>query len=167
MRPRSCFVQVWISNDKGEKACYSLRPLPAEELGQSAAGFFLTKITSKDSPVYAVRVEVNGVVSCNCPQYNMTWACKHSDALVASGVLPCNLLSLLRCRTLALDFAEANVQRLETESQRQGNSVTNLLASVSNLTQRCDCLQQMVDEAQDEIVRLDKPKVRRPRKVAA
>jgi hypothetical protein len=154
MRPRSCFVQVWISNDKGEKACYSLRPLPAEELGQSAAGFFLTKITSKDSPVYAVRVEVNGVVSCNCPQYNMTWACKHSDALVASGVLPCNLLSLLRLRTKLVD-------KIEADAKKQAATVANLSETVERLTARADCLQQMVDEAQDEIVRLDKPKASR------
>jgi hypothetical protein len=153
MRPRSCFVQVWISNDKGEKACYSLRPLPAEELGQSAAGFFLTKLADS-SPVYAVRVEVNGVVSCNCPQYNMTWACKHSDALVASGVLPCNLLSLLRLRTKLVD-------KIEADAKKQAATVANLSETVERLTARADCLQQMVDEAQDEIVRLDKPKARR------
>lgn len=159
MKPRTCHVHVWISNDKGEKACYSLRPMPAEELGASAAGFFLTKLTGKDAPVYAVRVEVGGIVSCNCPQHATGGACKHADALVAAGVLPCGLLAVLRDRTKLLDGFEA-------DAKHQSNSVANLTAAVANLTQRCECLQQMVDEAQDEILRLDKPKPRRRRAAA-
>jgi|SRR5665213_1395729 len=156
MRPRSCFVQMWISNDKGEKACYSLRPLPSDELGQSAAGFFLTKLLDRSvpSPVYAVRVEVGGMVSCNCPQFGIANQCKHADSLVASGVLPVGLLAVLQSRTKVLD-------EVEVDAKRQAATVANLQSAVATLTEQRTYLEQLLEEAQDLIVRLEKPKAHR------
>ena len=213
MKARTCFVQIWIANDKGEKACYSLRTMPSDELGESAAGFFLTKLGCDPAPVYAVRVDVEGLVVCNCPEGTKTGKCKHADSLVASAVLPVGLLYVLKSRNRLINHAEAEVLRLadaaneerqlhdhdsqwradriadlselvdrlnareeaqreqieqvEADAKSQSKSVANLLASVSQLNDRCRCLQQMVDESQDEILRLEKPKPRRPRKVAA
>ena len=44
MKPRTCNILISICNDKGEHACYSLRPLPPDELGEGVAGFYLTKL---------------------------------------------------------------------------------------------------------------------------
>jgi hypothetical protein len=169
---------VWISNDKGEKACYSLRPLPSDELGASAAGFFLAKL-SDEAPVYAVRVEVDGAVSCNCPQFKTAGACKHAEALVASSVLPVGLLFVLKSRNRLLNHAEAEILRV-TEAAVEERQLhdhdcdwrSDRIADFSELVDRLNAR----DEAQREEIRqleadLDEarqPKKRgRPRKVAA
>ena len=110
MKPRTCFVWLWIANDKGEPCRYSVRPLPAAELSPIAvAGFRLVNLSRDPSPEYRVRLLDGGEVACNCPQFDSAGACKHGDALLAAGLLPSALLGLLQERTKLLDLVEANL----------------------------------------------------------
>ena len=112
MKPRTCNILISICNDKGEHACYSLRPLPPDELGEGVAGFYLTKLNCDPAPVYAVIAQADGSVACNCPQYRFGSGCKHAKALTAAAVLPVGLLAVLRDRTQLLNRAEAEALRL-------------------------------------------------------
>ena len=147
MKPRTCVIHAWIANDKGEKAVYSLRPLPPAELAEAAAGFFLTNLSRDPSPVYAVTVEIGGIVCCNCPQHNRAGQCKHGDALLAAGVLPSALLAALRNRTKLLDEAEAMLKESEDK-----------LAAVSERTVQLQTALAAIPPA--------KPKRRRPARPA-
>ena len=179
MKARTCFVQVWIANDKGEKACYSLRPLPsAELLGDSVAGFFLTKLDCDPAPVYAVLVAFDGAVSCNCPQHNLKAGCKHASALSASAVLPVGLLSVLQSRTKLLNQAEAEVLRVTEaaveERQLHDHDCDWRSDRIADYEELVDRLNARDAAQREEIERLEadlaarQPKKRgRPRKVAA
>ena len=113
MKPRSCNITVTISNDAAAVSFYSLRPVAAAELGQSAAAFRLVNASRTPSPVYVVRLAVDGQASCNCPAHNRAGRCKHADALLAAGVLPSQLVALLQTRTKLLDEAEAMLKATE------------------------------------------------------
>ena len=110
MKPRTCFLWLWIANDAGKECRYTVRPLPAAELSPIAvAGFRLVNLSRDPSPEYRVRLLDGGEVACNCRQFDSAGACKHADALTAAGLLPCALLGLLQERTKLLDLAEANL----------------------------------------------------------
>jgi hypothetical protein len=166
MKARTCSIHVWISNDKGEKACYSLKPLPPDQFGQAAAAFRLTKLNCDPAPIYAVYVRLEGAVVCTCAQFHMTAKCKHSSALVASGVLPVGLLATLRDRTQLLNHAEAEVLRV-TEAAVEERQLHD---------HDCEWRANRIADLNEQIERLEaelearKPKPRRrraPAKVAA
>ncbi len=167
MKPRSCRIVIRISNNKSEQNNYCLRPLGPAELGQSVAGFRLENLTQPPHAVYAVRLAVDGQVTCNCPQHPFGGECKHADALVAAGLLPSALLGMIQERTKQLDAADAEAMHVAADAVHQANSITNLIATVANLKERCECLQQTLDEYQTEMVRMEKPKTRRRRQPVA
>jgi hypothetical protein len=165
MKARTCFVQVWISNDKGENACYSLRPVPSEELlGSSVAGFFLTNLSSDQTPVYAVLVAFNGTVTCNCCQFTLHARCKHADALVAADVLPVGLIDALRGRTELLNHAEAEVLRLADAANEERQLHDHDCEWRSN---RIADLNEQLERLEAELEARQPKKRGRPRKVAA
>ena len=67
MKSRTCNIRVTISNDAAAVSFYALRPVPAAEVGQSAAAFRLVNLSKRPAPVYVVRIAVDGQTSCNCP----------------------------------------------------------------------------------------------------
>ena len=70
-------------------------------------------------------------------------------------------MAVLREQKRLLDGAEH-------DAECHDETVKNLLASVSNLTEKNALLQQLLDEAQDMIMGLEQPKRRRaPKRVAA
>ena len=154
MKARTIRVVVAISNDSAKAASYSIRPVTGPDLGLSIAAFTLVNLTEPPHAVYTVRLALDGQTSCNCPQHNYAGQCKHADALAAAGVLPCALVGPLTARNKLLEAAEA-------EAKREQATVANLLQSVSNLTDRCELLARQLDEAQDIIQQLEKPKRRR------
>jgi hypothetical protein len=165
MKARTCFVQVWISNDKGEKACYSLRPVPSEELlGSSVAGFFLTNLSSDQSPVYAVLVAFDGLVSCNCCQFTLHAKCKHAEALVAAAVLPVGVLAVLQERTKLLNRAEAEVLRVAADAMEERQLHDHDSDWRAN---RIADLNEQVERLEAEIEARQPKKRGRPCKVAA
>ena len=87
-------------------------------------------------------------------------SCKHADALVAAGVVPTALVAVLLRAERLLDGAEE-------EAKGQTASVSNLLDSVSNLKEKNDLLQTLLDEAQDMMMDMECPLRRRPAKKAA
>ena len=103
-------------------------------------GFRLTNLTRNPSPVYTVVIESGGVVSCNCPQHGLAGACKHADALVAAGVVPTALVAVLREQKRLLDG-------VEHDFACKDDTIKNLLASVSNLTEKNALLNRQLDEA--------------------
>ena len=114
MKPRTCFLWLWIANDAGRAARYSVRPLTPCELSPLAlAGFRLVNLSRDPSPEYRVRLLDAGEVACNCRQFDSAGACKHGDALTAAGLLPCALVGLLQQRTKLLDAAEAKLKDTE------------------------------------------------------
>ena len=130
MKPRTCFVRVWIATDAGAAYRYSVRSLPAAELSQVAvAGFRLVNLSRDPSPEYRVRLLDGGEAVCNCRQFDSAGACKHADALVAAGLLPSAILGVLRQRTKLLDEAEAELQQCR-------RNIDNLLETVKNLNER-------------------------------
>ncbi len=145
---------------QGRAARLQLQARPAADLGPSVAGFRLTNLTRNPSPVYTVVIESGGVVSCNCPQQGIAGACKHADALTAAGIVPTALVAVLQEQKRLLDGAEE-------EAKRQTASVSNLLDSVSNLKEKNDLLQTLLDEAQDMMMDMERPLRRRPAKKAA
>ncbi len=159
-QPRTCWVQIAIVNDKGEQCVYTCKPVPAAELGQSVAGYRLTNMTRNPSPVYTVVIESGGIVTCDCPQHGIASTCKHCEALVAAGIVPTALVADLREQKRLLDG-------VEHDFACRDNSIKNLLDSVSSLKEKNDLLQTLLDEAQDFLLDLEKPR-RRPaaRKVA-
>ena len=109
MNPRTCDLRIFITNDQGLTSYYRLKPLRRAALGQSVAAFKVVNSCKDPSPVYVVRLAIDGQASCNCPQHNFAAKCKHADALLAAGVLPSALLGLLAERTRSLDKAEADL----------------------------------------------------------
>ena len=160
MKPRTCWVQIAIVNDKAEQHVYSCMPVPTADLGPSVAGFRLTNLTRNPSPVYTVVIESGGVVSCDCPQHGFAGACKHADALTAAGVVPTALVAVLREQKRLLDG-------VEHDFACRDDTIKNLLASVSNLKEKNDLLQTLLDEAQDMMMDMERPLRRRPAKRAA
>ena len=79
MKPRTCNIFVYITNDQGMTSRYSLRPLPAEALGAFVAGFRLCNTSKQPSPLYAVCLAADGQVSCDCPAHNFAGRCKHAE----------------------------------------------------------------------------------------
>ncbi len=158
MKPRTCFVWVWIANDAGKAARYSLRPLPAAELAQSVAAFRLANLSQDPSPVYTVRLAVDGQTSCSCPRHARAGACKHADALTAAGVLPAAVvaeIAVLQQRTKLLDAAEAECRRLadcameertahQHDAQWSAERIADLTETVGNLAERAARLQTEV-----------------------
>lgn len=126
MKPRTCFVWVWIANDAGKACRYTVRPLPAAELSPIAvAGFRLVNLSRDPSPEYRVRLLDGGEAVCNCRQFDGAGACKHADALAAAGLLPCGLFGLLQERTKLLNQAE---RQLAAVSERALQLQTALAA---------------------------------------
>ena len=95
MNPRTCDLHIFITNDQGMTSYYRLKPLRRADLGQSVAAFRVVNSCKDPSPVYVVRLAIDGQATCDCPQHNMHAQCKHADALVAAGVLPSALVGLL------------------------------------------------------------------------
>ena len=179
MKNRTCYVWVFITNDKGETNRYGARPLRGDELGQSVAAVRLTNFQKNPSPVYIVRLATDGQTSCDCPQHSRAGACKHADALLAAGLLPSVLVGALQAaeaesKRVAMLASEektaheldaegfaARIADLELEGERQARTVANLSASVSNLKEQNALLQTLLDEAQDFLLDMEKPR-RRP-----
>ncbi len=109
MNPRTCDLRIFITNDQGMTSYYRLKPLRGADLGQSVAAFKVVNSCKDPSPVYVVRLALDGQASCDCPQHNMAGKCKHADALLAAGVLPAALIGVLQERTQLLDKAEAEL----------------------------------------------------------
>ncbi len=152
MKPRTCFLWLWIANDAGKTARYSVKPLPAAERALSVAAFRLVNLSKFPNPAYTVRLALDGQASCSCPQHQLAAACKHTDALVAAGVLPCALLGLLLERTKQLHASEAEAQRLaeaaieeqtvhQHDAQWSAERIADLTAAVHNLNERAARLQ--------------------------
>ena len=107
MNPRTFSLRLRITNDKGETAYYTVRPVAPPDLGAAVAGFLLTNFTKNPSPLYLVTLAADGQTSCSCPQFGFAQRCKHADTLTAAGVLPSAVISVLQDRTQALAAAEA------------------------------------------------------------
>ena len=67
MNPRTCDLRIFITNDQGLTSYYRLKPLRGAELGQSVAAFKVVNSCKDPSPVYVVRLAIDGQASCNCP----------------------------------------------------------------------------------------------------
>ena len=142
MKSRTCNIRVTISNDAAAVSFYALRPVPAAEVGQSAAAFRLVNLSKRPAPVYVVRIAVDGQTSCNCPAHNRAAKCKHADALLAAGVLPSQLVAVLQNRTRLLDAAEA-----EAHARAEANldySKVNLNALKLNLDKALDIYADLI-----------------------
>ena len=109
MNPRTCDLRIFITNDHGVTSYYRLKPLRGADLGQSVAAFKVVNSCKDPSPVYVVRLAIDGQATCDCPQHNFAGECKHADALLAAGVLPSALVGLLLSRSQLLDKAEAEL----------------------------------------------------------
>ena len=135
MKPRTCTIRVWIANDAGKAACYSLKPLSRDDLGQSVAGFRLVKISADPAPVYAVRLAVDGQAVCNCPQHNRAGQCKHADALLAAGVLPAPLLGAIQAQSKLLVEAEAMLKETEDKLAQVSARAVQLQTALAAIEQ--------------------------------
>ncbi len=121
MSDRSC--KLWLEITNGEKRMYSLAPIQHQELGpEFIAGFKLRRLgpSESDRPVYLVRMRLDGSASCDCPasywsqQKGDAAPCKHAAALLALGILPAQLLTMIQERTKQLDSAEERIRQLAT-----------------------------------------------------
>ena len=126
MNPRTCDLRIFITNDQGLTSYYRLKPLRGAALGQSVAAFKVVNSCKDPSPVYVVRLAIDGQASCNCPQHNFAAKCKHADALLAAGVLPAALVGLLQERTRLLDKAEADLAAVSARALQLQNALAAL-----------------------------------------
>ena len=163
-----------IVNDKGADACYSLRPLPPAELGASVAAFRLVKVTDVEvQPVYVVRLSIDGQAACNCPQNHFGGSCKHADALIASGVLPCSLLAKLIDQTRLLDETAEKLTDVSARAQKAEAETLHLTEAAAEERRLhdhdCEWRANRIADMNEEIDRLEaeilrhQPKPRRRR----
>jgi hypothetical protein len=135
---RTFSLVLTISNGAAKR--YTVAPLAGADLGaRFAAGFRLVQTTDNPHPVYHVRLDTKGAVSCTCPVFVHTKKpCKHSEAIVAAGLLPVALVQLLQARTSLLDTAEARV----AEANRQAAAA---LADLERVAGEASTEQQVHD----------------------
>ena len=139
MKPRTCWVQIAIVNDKAEQHVYSCMPVPTADLGPSVAGFRLTNLTRNPSPVYTVVIESGGVVSCDCQQ--------HGLAALQARRRPGRRRRGADRPGRRHVRAEALLDGVEHDFACKDDTIKNLLASVSNLTEKNALLNRQLDEA--------------------
>ncbi len=166
MKPRTCFLWLWIANDAGQSARYTVKPLSAAERALSVAAFRLVNQSVFPNPAYTVRLAVDGQVSCSCPQHSFGLSCKHADALVAAGLLPSQLVGLLSARDKLIDEATAMLQASEAECQRLAElhmSERTVYEHDAKFDQeRIDDLTATVANLNDQVARLKAEAAARP-----
>jgi hypothetical protein len=108
MQHRKCFVRVTIDTGKVLKY-YQCKPL-ADLPNPFVLGFSLQAKGQTDP--YHVMVAADAAINCTCPSWNGPEKCKHTEALIAAGLLPVALIQLLRSRSDLLDQAEAECKRI-------------------------------------------------------
>jgi hypothetical protein len=129
-----------LTINNGAAKRYTVAPIPLRERGpRYLTGFRLVQTTDDPHPVYHVRLDTAGAVSCTCPAFvNTGKPCKHAEALRAAGLLPDDLVQILIARDALVNAAEARA----AGANRQAAAA---LAETERITSEASTEQQVHD----------------------